>query len=127
MEVLQVKEDAVKRGSLDLNELIIKHPAATFFLRAGGTVEQEGEGEGGGRGEAIHAGDILVVDRSLKPVNGKIVVVVSRGELVLRKCILFEERLHFIFLDPRKKMTKSESCDSNIQIFGIVTYIIKKC
>lgn len=51
--------------TLDLNELLVKKPAATFFVRA------EGESM---LGAGIHPNDILVVNRSLEPADGKVVI-----------------------------------------------------
>lgn len=65
--------------SLDLNDLLVPRPAATFFMRAtGSTMAYAG----------IHHGDLLVVDRSLTPDRGRIVVAAVGGEL----CVgLFED------------------------------------
>lgn len=62
--------------TLDLNELLIQKPAATFFVRA------EGESM---LGAGIHPNDILVVDRSLDPVVGKIVICALNGELTVKR------------------------------------------
>ena len=62
--------------TLDLNDLLIKKPAATFFVRA------EGESM---LGAGIHPNDILVVDRSLEPVVGKIVICALNGELTVKR------------------------------------------
>ena len=55
---------------LDLNELLINNPSATFFVRVAGESMV---------GAGINDGDILVVDRSLDPQNGKIIVAVVDG------------------------------------------------
>jgi len=61
---------------LDLNEYLIKHPASTFFVRVSGN-------------SMINAGifenDILIVDRSLPPAHGKIVIVAIDGELTVKR------------------------------------------
>ena len=62
--------------TLDLNQLLIQKPAATFFVRA------EGESM---LGAGIHPDDILVVDRSLEPVPGKIVICALNGELTVKR------------------------------------------
>ncbi len=62
--------------TLDLNELLIQKPAATFFVRA------EGESM---LGAGIHPNDILVVDRSLEPTVGKIVICALNGELTVKR------------------------------------------
>jgi len=68
-------DDYVEK-SLDLNELLIKRPAATFFVRV------EGDSM---LGAGIHPDDILVVDRSLNPDAGKIVVCALNGELTVKR------------------------------------------
>lgn len=68
-------DDYVEK-TLDLNELLVKKPAATFFARA------QGESM---LGAGIHQNDILVVDRSIEPVPGKIVICALNGELVVKR------------------------------------------
>lgn len=68
-------DDYVEK-TLDLNELCVKQPAATFFVRV------EGESM---LGAGIHPNDILVVDRSIEPVPGKIVVCALNGELTVKR------------------------------------------
>jgi DNA polymerase V len=68
-------DDYVEK-TLDLNELLVKKPAATFFARA------QGESM---LGAGIHPNDILVVDRSLEAVPGKIVICALNGELVVKR------------------------------------------
>ena len=68
-------DDYVEK-SLDLNELLVKKPAATFFVRA------QGESM---LGAGIHPNDILVVDRSIDPVPGKIVICALNGELTVKR------------------------------------------
>jgi DNA polymerase V len=60
---------------LDLNRYLIKHPAATFFMRVVGDSMQ---------GVGIYSGDLLVVDRSLDPGDGSVVVAVVNGELTVK-------------------------------------------
>ena len=50
---------------LDLNELLVKRPAATFFVKVQGETMI---------GEGIHDGDLLVVDRSLRPADGDVII-----------------------------------------------------
>ena len=62
--------------TLDLNDLLIQTPAATFFVRA------EGESM---LGAGIHPNDILVVDRSIDPTVGKIVICALNDELTVKQ------------------------------------------
>ena len=68
-------DDYVEK-SLDLNELLVQKPAATLFVRA------QGESM---LGAGIHPNDILVVDRSIDPVPGKIVICALNGELTVKR------------------------------------------
>jgi DNA polymerase V len=68
-------EDFVE-ASLDVRELLVKHPTATFFVRV------EGEAM---RASGIRDGDILVVDRALDPAPGAIIVASIADELLVRR------------------------------------------
>src|SRR6266516_4578141 len=60
-------------GSLDLNQHLIKHPTATFFVRVAGESMREA---------GIHSGDVLIVDRALTPSDGSVIV---NGELTVKR------------------------------------------
>ena len=60
---------------LDLNELLVKRPAATFFVKVQGDSMI---------GEGIHDGDLLVVDRSLRPANGDIIIACVDGDFTVK-------------------------------------------
>jgi len=60
---------------LDLNELLVKRPAATFFVRVQGDSMI---------GEGIHDGDLLVVDRSLRPASGDIIIACVDGDFTVK-------------------------------------------
>jgi len=68
-------DDYIEKN-LDLNELLVQKPAATFFVRA------QGESM---LGAGIHPDDILVVDRSIEPISGKIVICALNGELTVKR------------------------------------------
>ena len=68
-------DDYVEK-TLDLNELLVQKPAATFFVRA------QGESM---LGAGIHPNDILIVDRSIEQVPGKIVICALNGELTVKR------------------------------------------
>lgn len=70
-------DDLVERP-LDLNELLIDDPNATFYVRVSGDSME---------GARIFAGDILVVDRSITPTPGMIVVAAVYGELVVKQLV----------------------------------------
>jgi len=68
-------DDYVEK-TLDLNELLVQKPAATYFVRA------EGESM---LGAGIHPNDIMVVDRSIEPVPGKVVICALNGEMTVKR------------------------------------------
>jgi DNA polymerase V len=68
-------DDYAERG-IDLNEQLIYNKPSTFFFRMNGDAMS---------GAGIQNGDILIVDKSLKATNGKIVVAVVNGDLVVRR------------------------------------------
>lgn len=66
--------------ALDLNELLVVNPPATFFVRVHGDSMIEA---------GIHPGDILSVDRSEEAVDGSIVIALLNGEMVVKELSLF--------------------------------------
>lgn len=100
--------------TLDLNQLCIKHPAATFFVR----VEGDSMLEAG-----IHPNDILVVDRSIRAEHGDIVIASVYAELTVKELELRPK----VRLVPRNTSYQPieipEGCD--LDIFGVVTSVIR--
>lgn len=68
--------DDLLEKSLDINDLLIDNPTSTFFVKVEGDSME---------GAKIFSGDILVVDRSISPVSGKIVVAAVYGEMVVKR------------------------------------------
>lgn len=106
-------EDYIE-GKLDLNLHLIKNPAATFYVRVSGDSMT---------GVGIHSGDLLVVDRSLDPVSGRIVIAVLNGELTVKRLtfegdrpILNAENVNY---PPIKVTEPQELC-----IWGVATSVI---
>lgn len=100
--------------SLSLDELLIQKPAATFFVRA------QGESM---LGAGIHPNDILVVDRSLKPVSGKIVICALNGELTVKR-LLQENDLWLLRAENRHYPDIVLTDDLELVVWGVVTNVI---
>jgi DNA polymerase V len=98
-------DDYVEKN-LDLNELLVQKPAATFFVRA------QGESM---LGAGIHPNDILVVDRSIEPIAGKIVICALNGELTVKRL----QREH-----QQWKLQAENPDYADIVIWGVVTNVI---
>ena len=102
--------------ALDLHELLVDHPAATFFVRVEGDSMKDA---------GMQSGDILIVDRSLAPESGKIVVALLNGEFTVKRLLRKGEKL---FLLPENSRYPSiEVTDgSDFQVWGVVTYVIHR-
>ncbi len=101
---------------LDLQELLVTHPAATFFVKIQGD-SMEGAG--------LHSGDILVVDRSLTPQSGKIVVALINGEFTVKRLKIEKEKIFLIPANPRYPVIEVVE-GSDFQVWGVVTYAIHR-
>ena len=99
---------------LDLNDLIVRHPAATFFVRVAGESMI---------GAGIHSGDILVVDRAEEPVDNKIVVAVINGEFTVKRLVQDEEGIFLVAENPDFDSIPIR-VDSDFSVWGVVTYVI---
>ncbi|MGE4519984.1 MAG: LexA family protein [Desulfobacteraceae bacterium] len=106
-------EDYVE-GSLDLNRHLIKHPAATFFVRVSGNSMVNA---------GIYPGDILIVDRSLEAVNNKIVIAVLNGELTVKRLKLKNSEIYLFPENPDYSPIKIEE-NSDFEIWGVATNVI---
>ncbi len=101
-------------NKLDLNELLIKHPVATFFVRVqGDSMINAG----------IHNSDILVVDRSLEAKHNKIIIAVINGELTVKRLIQ-KDRQTFLFADNPKYKPVQITQEMAFQVWGVVTSVI---
>ena len=106
-------EDYVDR-KLDLNELLIKNPAATFFVRVAGDSMV---------GAGIQHDDILIVDRSLEPASGRIVIAIYNGELTVKRLLQDKAGMRLVAENPSyPPLTLSEGSDC--EIWGVVTSVI---
>ena len=106
-------DDYAERG-IDLNEQLIKNKPATYFFRMKGDAMQEA---------GIFNGDVLIVDRSLKLVTGKIIVAVLNGELIVRR---YHQNFSSAFLIPENNRYKSINLAefSDFVLWGVVIYSI---
>ena len=106
--------DDYLEDKIDLNQYLVKHPAATFLVRASGE-------------SMINAGifpnDILVVDRSLKAEEGKVVIAVVDNELTVKR---YRKKGKNIVLEPENEAYDPIiiSEESEAFVWGVVTNVI---
>jgi DNA polymerase V len=100
---------------LDLNDILIRHPQATFLMRVAGDAMREA---------GIDSGDLVLVDRAIPPTHGHVVIAVVDEEFVCR-------RLCRQGNDIRLQATQPGSADivagegMDLQLWGVVTQVIK--
>jgi len=106
-------DDYAEKG-LDLNEQLVRNKPATFFMRV--------------RGDAminagIHDGDVVIVDRSIKPANGKVIIATLNGEMLIRR---FDKAFNRIRLIPETAQLAAIDIDpyAEFSVWGVVTYVI---
>jgi DNA polymerase V len=101
---------------LDLNEFLISHPSATFFVRAEGTSMIEA---------GIHPGDILIVDKALEAGPGNIVIAVIEGEFMVKRFQRTQDRCFLLAANPNFKPIEITE-GMRVEVWGVVTYVIHK-
>jgi DNA polymerase V len=99
------------QDEIDLNSELIKNPPATFLIRVQGNSMTD---------HKITSGDLLVVDRSLNLKNDCIAIINFNNELVVKNII--KENNNFYIKNKAEKILINENSDINI--WGVVTYII---
>lgn len=102
--------------SIDLNKELIHRPSSTFCAKvAGDSMIDCG----------INDGDLLIIDKSINPSNGDIAVCFVDGEFTVKRLSVKDDG---IYLKPANKKYQEVKVreDSNFQVWGVVSYIIKK-
>lgn len=106
-------EDHMDIG-LDLNEYLVKHPSATFYIYAKGNSMIDA---------GIYDGDIMVVDRSLEAKSSDVVIAIINGEFTVKR--IFKKN-DSIYLNPANKEYHSilVTEDMEFEIWGVVAHTI---
>lgn len=107
-------EDYIEK-TLDLNELCIEHPAATFFVRVQGESMID---------VGIFPDDVLVVDRSLQAGHGDIIIASLRSEMTVKQLHLTPPPVRLLPRNPAfEPMVLGE--DDVLEVFGVVTNVVR--
>lgn len=106
-------DDYMERG-IDLNEQLVMNKPATFFFRMNGEAMT---------GAGLNKGDVLIVDRSLKAANGKIIVAVVDGEMVVRRFMQTMNRVSLLPENDKFRMIEIGEF-TTYQCWGVVTCAI---
>jgi DNA polymerase V len=106
--------DDYLEGALDLNEYLIKHKAATFFWRVTGDSMI---------GAGIHSGDLLIVDRSLEPETGNVIIAALDGELTVKRIEIHDGKLFLVPENPDYPLIPVTE-EQSFQVWGVVKHVI---
>lgn len=101
--------------TIDLNRHLVKNPSATFY----GRVKGESLKNAG-----INNGDLLIIDRSLEPTNGKIAVCYIDGEFTAKRIKITKKEIWLVPENENYQPIRVTE-DNNFLIWGIVTHVIK--
>lgn len=106
-------DDFAERG-IDLNEQLIRNKPATFFMRVSGDAMINA---------GIHDGDVVIVDRSIKPASGKVIIAILNGDMLIRR---LEKTINKVRLIPETPKLSPIEVDpfAEFTVWGVVTYVI---
>ena len=108
--------DDFKEIRISLDKELVKNQESTFYARVSGDSML---------GAGIDDGDLLVIDKSLSPENGKIVICFIDGDFTVKR--IKKEKGKFYLMPENKKYKPIELCEDNeLIIWGVVEYVIKK-
>ena len=99
---------------IDLNEYLIRHPISTFLLRVSGNSMT---------GAGIHNNDLLIVDRSIEPHPGHIVVAVLDGSFILKRLVL-KRGIPYLEADNSEYASIDLRQYNDVQIWGVAIHSI---
>ena len=107
--------DDFKEVRISLDKELVKNQESTFYARVSGESMIEA---------VIDDGDLLIIDRSLSPENGKIAICLVDGEFTVKR--IKKEKSKFYLIPENKNYNRIEINEENeLFIWGIVTYVIK--
>ncbi len=99
---------------IDLNKELIHHPTSTFFMRANGSSMAT---------SGIHDGDLLIVDRSLEPKPGQIIIAAIDGHFAIKRLVHHMGALRLETDDPSQKTIEINKSEE-FYIWGTAIYSI---
>lgn len=106
--------DDFMEGTLNFNEYLVRHPAATFCVRVSGNSMI---------GAGVFPNDILVVDRSIKPNHGHVVIAALDGDLTVKR-LMRENGRFYLFADNESFKPIEIKDGDDLTIWGVARYVI---
>ena len=108
--------DDFKETRISLDRELVKNKEATFYARVIGDSMI---------GAGLDDGDLLIIDRSKNPENGKIAICLVDGEFTVKRIKKEKEKLYLIPENKKYKVIELKE-ENELIIWGVVEYVIKK-
>lgn len=102
-------------GKLDLNEHLVRRPAATFFVRASGESMRDA---------GIFDGDLLIIDRGVTPQSDDIVIAILEGDLTVKRLKKVAGQWHLVA--ENKNYPSLPIGEGDCEFWGVVTHSIRR-
>ena len=102
-------------GKLDLNEHLVRRPAATFFMQASGESM---------RGAVIFDGDLLIIDRGVTPQPNDIVIAILQGDLIVKRLKKVGGQWHLAA--ENNDYPTLPMGEGGCEVWGVVTHSIRR-
>lgn len=100
---------------LDLNDILVRHPQATFLMRVAGDAMRE---------VGIDSGDLVLIDRAITPAHGHVVIAVVGDDFVCRRLVRQGSDVRLQATDPATPDIVPRD-DRDLEVWGVVTNAIK--
>ncbi len=107
-------DDYLERG-IDLNEELIRNKPATFFMRVSSDAMKEA---------GIYKGDVAIVDRSVKATNGKVIIAILNGDMLIRRFEKSKDSIRLLTDSNKLSPIHIDNTCEDFAIWGVVTYVI---
>ncbi|MDG1023777.1 MAG: translesion error-prone DNA polymerase V autoproteolytic subunit [Flavobacteriaceae bacterium] len=108
--------DDFKELRISIDQEVVRNEEATFYARVSGESMQ---------GAGLDDGDLLVIDRSLEPMDNKIAICFIDGEFTVKRLKVTKDEILLIPENPKYRPIKVTE-ENELIIWGIVTYVVKK-
>lgn len=109
-------EDAYMSQPIDLNEVLISHPASSYIVKVVGNSMKD---------EGIDEGDMLVVDKSITPTEKNIAVVILDGEFALKRIVQKWGKVFLLSGNPDYPPIEVPHPE-DLRVWGVVRWVMKK-
>lgn len=102
-------------ADMSLNEILIKHPNATYLMKV----------KGDSMLPELQTGDIVIVDRSMEPKSNMMVVASIEGEFTVKRIMIYKDEVHLCPSNPEYKNIIVRK-GQDLLVWGVVTGVIRR-